>query len=86
MCGRDKTTRITAAFDPATSHSPAGDRVVTIPDIPSGGTLHVVTKGTGAVSNVGHIVMDTTAGVITSSSTEMIIADGVESIFLSESF
>eukprot|EP01048_Picozoa_sp_COSAG05_P004384 COSAG05_NODE_233_length_13251_cov_30.223920_1_plen_2428_part_00 len=60
----DKSTTITAAFNPTTVDSPPGERVVTIPDVPTGGTLHVVTKGVGQVSNTFQINMDVTAGVI----------------------
>jgi hypothetical protein len=63
---KDKTTTIRAAFNPTSAASPPGDRVITIPDVPSGGTLHVVTKGSGMLSNVGQITMHTTAGVIQS--------------------
>jgi len=63
---KDKSTTITATFNPTTQDSPAGERVITIPDVPSGGTLHVVTKGSGKVSNVGVITMHVTAGIIES--------------------
>eukprot|EP01043_Picozoa_sp_COSAG02_P008019 COSAG02_NODE_249_length_27097_cov_30.179155_8_plen_2297_part_00 len=68
---KDKTTTITAVFNPTTQDSPAGERVITIPDVPSGGTLHVVTKGAGKVSNVGVITMHVTAGIIESYSTSL---------------
>ena len=79
---RDKKTRISAAFDPTSVNSPAGDRIVTVPDIPSGGTLHVVTKGAAQVSNVGHVVMDTTAGIIESNQDVLLPADAEEYIYL----
>jgi len=75
---KDKTTTIRAAFNPTSSSSPAGDRVITIPDVPSGGTLHVVTKGSGQLSNVGQITMHTTAGVIESF---QLLAPGAEETF-----
>jgi hypothetical protein len=68
---KDKSTTITATFNPTTQDSPAGERVITIPDVPSGGTLHVVTKGSGKVSNVGVITMHVTAGIIESYSTAL---------------
>lgn len=68
---QDKSTTITATFNPTTQDSPAGERVITIPDVPSGGTLHVVTKGSGKCSNVGVITMHVTAGIIESYSTAL---------------
>ena len=68
---KDKSTTITATFNPTTQDSPAGERVITIPDVPSGGTLHVVTKGSGKCSNVGVITMHVTAGIIESYSTAL---------------
>jgi hypothetical protein len=62
----DKSTTITAEFNPTSVQSPPGERVITIPDVPTGGTLHVVTKGRGQVGNTFQISMDVTAGVIES--------------------
>ena len=42
-----KETTATARFSPTTIDSPAGVRVITIPDVPSGGTLHVSTIAFG---------------------------------------
>ena len=41
---------ITARFNPTTIDSPPGVREITIPDVPSGGTLHVVSKALGRVN------------------------------------
>lgn len=68
---KDKSTTLTARFNPTTTDSPAGERAITIPDVPSGGTLHVVTKGAGKVSNVGVITMHVTAGLIESYSVSL---------------
>ena len=79
---KDKTTKITASFDPTSASSPAGDRVITVPDLPSGGALHVVTKGAGQVSNVGQITMHTSAGVLTSNPGRLLQPGETETLFL----
>ena len=38
----DKATRLTAAFLPDSDDSPQGPREIVVPDVPSGGMLHVV--------------------------------------------
>ena len=40
---------LSKTFNPTTIDSPAGDRLITIPDVPTGGTLHVVTKAVAKV-------------------------------------
>jgi hypothetical protein len=107
---KDKTTKITASFNPTSGDSPAGDRVITVPDLPSGtsdnrigsrrnahhfsildtsvmvlsagGALHVVTKGSGRVSNVGQITMHTSAGVLESNPGRLLAAGESETLFL----
>lgn len=48
-----KETTITARFNPTTIDSPPGARYITLPDVPSGGTVHVTTvaygKAAGAI-------------------------------------
>lgn len=63
---KDKSMTIKAAFNPTTQESPAGERVITIPDVPTGGTLHVVTKESGKVSSGDSIEMHVSAGIIES--------------------
>ena len=45
-----KQTVISARFHPSTVDSPPGERLITIPDVPSGGTIHVATKALGRVN------------------------------------
>merc|ERR1711871_933845 len=78
----DKTTKITASFNPTSGDSPPGDRIITVPDLPSGGALHVVTKGTGQASNVGQITMHTSAGVIESNPGRLLDSGEEERLFL----
>lgn len=63
---KDKSMLIKATFTPTSQDSPAGDRVIAIPDVPRGGTLHVVTKESGQVSNSNNIWMSVSAGIIES--------------------
>jgi hypothetical protein len=80
-----KRTLTSAAFNPTSDASLPGERSLDIPDIPGGGGFHVVTASAGVLSNVGHITMDTTAGVITSNSEQLLGANQEESFFLSNS-
>ena len=44
-----KQTFISARFNPTTIDSPPGERLITIPDVPSGGSIHVVSASYGKV-------------------------------------
>ena len=63
-----KTSTMKAAFLSNNAASPTGDRVIIIPDSPSGGSLHVVfsLKVPTTASNVHQVTNDATAGVIVS--------------------
>ncbi len=63
---KDKSMTIKATFTPTAQDSPAGDRVIAIPDVPVGGTLHVVTKESGKVNAGNNIQLDVSAGIIES--------------------
>jgi len=78
-----KKSRVAAVFSPTSGLSPPGERGLNVPDIPMRGNLHVVTKRLGQLSNVGHITMDTTAGVIESNSDLLLGSHQEESFFLS---
>lgn len=44
-----KTTSISARFTPTTIDSPAGERIISIPDVPSGGAAHITIAAFGQV-------------------------------------
>lgn len=46
-----KSTSLSARFNPTTIDSPAGERLITIPEVPSGGTAHIVSSSFGRVQS-----------------------------------
>jgi hypothetical protein len=71
-----KTTKFMAVFNdnPLDSPSEAGARQIIIPDVPTGGALHIVfisPDGDRAANNVHQVAIDATAGVVESYMTDL---------------